>query len=186
MLSNAFSNGREWNVEHDKRVRVDDGELRYADIGNPDGEPVLCIHGTNIADSLITPLQLYSPLFRDYRFISYYRAGYNGSTLDKSSLSDRGGCQARQQLSDHLGIREAHILASSFGADRLRASPRSTPEADTAMLLEPYLPREAEDGVRANIDAFTRAWVSTPRAVKPRRRALHGLVRRPSFWVRWR
>jgi hypothetical protein len=37
--------GREWNVEHDRRVKVNNAELRCAVVG--DGEPVLCIHGTN-------------------------------------------------------------------------------------------------------------------------------------------
>lgn len=158
MMSNAYSNGREWNVEHDRRVRVDNAELRYADVGNPDGEPVLCIHGTNIADSLITPLQLYAPLFQDYRFISYYRAGYNGSTLDKGSLSIEEGARHAKQVLDHLGIDKAHILAFSFGgviAFQLLLD--NAEKAHSAMLLEPYLPREEPDGVKANTDAFTRA-----------------------------
>jgi len=158
VLTNALFNGREWNIEHDQRVRVDDAELRYADIGNSDGEPVLCIHGTNIADSLITPLQLYPRLFEEHRFISYYRAGYNGSTLDKSSLSIEEGANHARQLLDHLGIPKAHVLAFSFGGVIGFQLMLDHPEkVHSAMLLEPYLPREEADGVKANIDAFTRA-----------------------------
>ena len=47
--------GRDWTIEHNQRVKVKNAELRYTVLGS--GEPVLCIHGTNIADSLITPLQ---------------------------------------------------------------------------------------------------------------------------------
>lgn len=158
MLRNALYLGREWNIEHDQRVKVSNAELRYAVIGR--GEPVLCIHGTSIADSLITPLRFFPPLFEDYQLISYYRAGYNGSTLDKSSLSIEEGAEHARQLLDHLGIEKSHILAFSFGGVIGFQFLLSYPErAHTAMLLEPYLPREALDAVQANIDAFNNAMV---------------------------
>src|SRR6185312_12151648 len=113
MYTNTLYLGREWNVDHNQRVKVNNGELRYAVLGQ--GEPVLCIHGTSIADSLITPLKFYPPLLEEYQFISYYRAGYNGSTLDKSSLSIEEGAEHAKQLLDHLGIKRAHVLAFSFG-----------------------------------------------------------------------
>src|SRR5688572_30011283 len=109
----AFYNGREWNIDHNQRVKVNNAELRYAVVGS--GEPVICIHGTSVADSLITPLRLYRPLFEEYQLISYYRAGYNGSTLEKGTLSIEEGAEHVKQLLDHLGIEKAHILAFSFG-----------------------------------------------------------------------
>ncbi|MGH8906551.1 MAG: alpha/beta fold hydrolase [Egibacteraceae bacterium] len=148
--------GREWNTDHDQRVKVSNAELRYAVLGR--GEPILCIHGTNIADSLITALRFYPPLFEEYKLISYYRAGYNGSTLEKSSLSIEEGAEHVAQLLDHLGIEKAHILAFSFGGVIGFQFLLSYPErAHSAILLEPYLPREAPDGVKANVDAFIRA-----------------------------
>jgi pimeloyl-ACP methyl ester carboxylesterase len=130
--------------------------LRYAVIGS--GEPVLCIHGTNIADSLITPLRFFPPLFADYQLISYYRAGYNGSTLEKPTLSIEEGAEHARQLLDHLGIDKAHILAFSFGGVIAFQFLLSHPErAHSAMLLEPYLPREEPAAVQANIDAFNKA-----------------------------
>ena len=148
--------GREWNINHNRRVKVNNGELRYAVLGQ--GEPVLCIHGTTIADSLITPLQFYPQLFEEYQFISYYRAGYNGSTLEKSALSIEEGTEHARQLLDHLGISKAHIMAFSFGGVIGFQFLLSYPErAHSAILLEPYLPREAQDGVQANIAAYTRA-----------------------------
>ncbi len=148
--------GREWNIDHNRRARVDNAELRYTVLG--DGEPVLCIHGTNIADSLITPLRFYPPLFDDYQMISYYRAGYNGSTLEKSTLSIEEGAQHAVQLLDHLGIKKAHIMAFSFGGVIGFQVLLSYPErAHTAILLEPYLPREEPDAVKANTEAFNRA-----------------------------
>lgn len=156
MRRNALYNGREWNVEHDRRAKVSNAELRYAVLGS--GEPILCIHGTSIADSLITPLRFYQPLFDEYQLISYYRAGYNGSTLEKNTLSIEEDAEHAKQLLDHLGIDKAHILAFSFGGVIGFQFLLSTPErAHSAILLEPYLPREAPDGVQANIDAYVSA-----------------------------
>ncbi|MEZ4869563.1 MAG: alpha/beta hydrolase [Caldilineaceae bacterium] len=145
--------GREWNVDHNQWAPVNNAELRYAVVGQ--GEPVLCIHGTSIADSLITPLKFYPPLFNDYQLISYYRAGYNGSTLNKSTLSIEEGAEHVKQLLDHLGIEKAHILAFSFGGILGFQFMLSYPErAHSVALLEPYLPREAPDAIQANVDAF--------------------------------
>lgn len=156
MRRNTLYLGREWDVEHDRRAKVSNAELRYTVLGK--GEPVLCIHGTSIADSLITPLRFYPALFDEYQIISYYRAGYNGSTLEKSSLSIEEGAAHVRELLDHLGLQKAHILAFSFGGVIAFQFLLSYPErAHSAILLEPYLPREAEDGVQANIDAFNRA-----------------------------
>jgi pimeloyl-ACP methyl ester carboxylesterase len=74
MNLNALHIGREWNVDHDRRVKVS-----------------------------------------KYQFISYYRAGYNGSTLNKASLSIEEGAEHARQLLDHLGIAKAHVMAFSFG-----------------------------------------------------------------------
>jgi pimeloyl-ACP methyl ester carboxylesterase len=157
MHAHTIHDGREWNVVHDQVAPVRGAALRYAVIG--EGEPVICIHGTSIADSLITPLRLYPPLFEGRQFISYYRAGYNGSTLESESLSIEEGADHVAQLLDHLGIDKAHILAFSFGGvigfQLLLAHPE---RVHSAILLEPYLPREAEDAVAANTKAFMDAW----------------------------
>jgi pimeloyl-ACP methyl ester carboxylesterase len=156
MLRNAIYLGREWNIDHDRRARVSNAELRYTVLG--EGEPVLCIHGTSISDSLITPLRFFPPLFEDYQLISYYRAGYNGSTLEKSTLSIEEGAEHAKQLLDHLGIAKAHILAFSFGGVIAFQFLLSYPDrAHSAILLEPYLPREEPAAIQANIDAFNRA-----------------------------
>ena len=156
MYENTLYLGREWTVEHDRTAKVSNAELRYAVVGR--GEPVLCIHGTSIADSLITPLRFFPPLFEEYQLISYYRAGYNGSTLEKRSLSIEEGAEHAAQLLDHLGIRKAHILAFSFGGVIGFQFLLSYPErAHSAILLEPYLPREGAAAVQANVDAFNRA-----------------------------
>ena len=154
--TNAFYLGREWNIDLDRRAKVSNADLRYTVLG--EGEPVLFIHGTSISDSLITPLRFYPPLFDDYKLITYYRAGYNGSTLEKSALSIEEGAEHVKELLDHLGIAKAHIVAFSFGGVIAFQFLLSYPErAHSAVLLEPYLPREEPAAVQANIDAFTRA-----------------------------
>jgi pimeloyl-ACP methyl ester carboxylesterase len=156
MNRNALYLGREWNVEHDRTVQVSGAELRYAVLG--DGEPVICIHGTTVADSLITPLQFFPPLLDEYQLISYYRAGYGGSTLEKDTLSIEEGAEHIKELLDHLGLEKAHILAFSFGGVIAYQFLMSYPErAHSAILLEPYLPREEPDAIQANIDAFMSA-----------------------------
>lgn len=157
MLQNALYLGRSWDIPHDRRVAVSGAVLRYTVLG--EGEPVLCIHGTSIADSLITPLRFYPPLFDDYRLISYYRAGYNGSTLAKPSLRIEEGAAHVRELLDHLGIAKAHILAFSFGGVIAFQFLLSYPDrVHSAALLEPYLPREAAPCVQANVEAFNRAF----------------------------
>jgi pimeloyl-ACP methyl ester carboxylesterase len=156
MTTNALYLGRDWTVEHDQTVRVDGATLKYAVVGT--GEPVLCIHGTNMADSMVTPLRFFPPLLDDYQFISYYRAGYNGSTLDKPEVSIEDGAEHAKQVLDHLGVDKAHIMAFSFGGVIAFQFLLSYPQrAHSAILLEPYLPREEPAAVRANIDAYQRA-----------------------------
>lgn len=153
MSRNALYLGRDWTVEHDHTFQASKAELKYTVLG--DGEPVLCIHGTTVADSLITPMKFFSPLLEDYQLISYYRAGYGGSTLETDSLSIEDGAEHVRELLDHLGLEKAHIMGFSFGGVIAFQFLLSHPErAHSAILLEPYLPREAPDAVQANIDAF--------------------------------
>jgi pimeloyl-ACP methyl ester carboxylesterase len=153
MSRNALYLGRDWTVEHDRSFRASNAELKYTVLG--EGEPVLCIHGTTVADSLITPMRFFPPLLADYQLISYHRAGYGGSTLEKDALSIEEGAEHVRELLDHLGIEKAHIMGFSFGGVIAFQFLLSHPErAHSAILLEPYLPREAPDAVQANIDAF--------------------------------
>jgi pimeloyl-ACP methyl ester carboxylesterase len=144
-------------IEHDRRVKVNNAELEYTVVGQ--GEPILDIHCTSIADGLVVPLIKFNPwLLNKYQFISYHRAGYHGSTLEKESLSIEEMAEHAVQVLDHLEIDKAHILAYSFGGVIGFQFLLSYPErAHSAVLLEPYLPREEQDAVQANVDAITRA-----------------------------
>jgi pimeloyl-ACP methyl ester carboxylesterase len=137
---------------------VDNAELRYTVLGR--GEPVLLVHCTSIADGLVTPLVRFNPeLLENYQFISYYRAGYNGSTLQKDSLSIYESADHAAQLLNHLGVDKAHLLGYSFGGVIGFQLMLSHPDrVHSAALLEPYLPREAPDGAQANDEAIARAF----------------------------
>ena len=157
MFENDLKIGREWNIVHDKEFQASNAKLKYAVIGK--GEPVLCVHGTTLADSLITPLQLYRPLFENYQFISYYRAGYNGSTLEKETLTIGEGADHIKELIEHLNLKKVHLLAFSFGGViGFEFILKYREMLKSAILLEPYLPRESKEGIEANTKAFMDAF----------------------------
>ncbi len=143
-------------IEPNKIAKIDGASLRYFDHGT--GEPVLMIHGTSLADSLAVPLRLYEPLYTDYRIISYYRAGYNGSTFEGDKVSIEDGARHAVDILDHLGIKKAHLLAFSFGGViGFEAILKYPDRFASAVLLEPYLPREDPKAIQANYDAYLAA-----------------------------
>src|SRR4029453_6491096 len=95
-----------------KRTAVPEGHVEYEIAG--EGEPVLLIHGSLIADSFL-PLMGETSL-ANYRLIRYRRRGFSGSSAHK------GPCSIERQASDaaallrQLGVRRAHIAGHSYGA----------------------------------------------------------------------
>jgi pimeloyl-ACP methyl ester carboxylesterase len=158
MSKTSFYAGRDFKIVHDQHVKVNGGDLLYTVIGR--GEPVLSIHCTSIADGLITPLLTFYPqLLDEYQFISYYRPGYNGSTQEKESYTIEEMAEHSKQVLDHVGVDKAHIMAYSFGGVVGFQFLLSYPErAATAVLLEPYLPRELPENVKPNNDAIMLAF----------------------------
>jgi pimeloyl-ACP methyl ester carboxylesterase len=150
VTTGAFYAGRDFKITHDQTVKVNDDELRYTVIGQ--GEPVLCIHCTTIADGLVTPLLTFYPqLLEKYKFISYYRPGYNGSTRNSESYTIEDMADHARQVLDHVGVDKAHVLAYSFGGVIGFQFLLSHPErAASGVLLEPYLLREEPDNAAAN------------------------------------
>jgi len=98
---------------------------------------------------------MYPALFEQFQIISYYRAGYNGSTFDGEGVSIEQGANHAIQILDHIGVQKAHMIAYSFGGVIGFQALLSHPDRfQSAVLLEPYLPREAPKGVAANIVAY--------------------------------
>lgn len=132
---------RDWKVVHDKRAQINDEiTLLYAVVGS--GEPVLLIHGAQMADSIIGPFMLHREIFAGYQLISYYRAGYSGSTRPRQPISMLQQAEHAVLLLKSMGVPKAHLIAHSFGGLVALQMAISFPEAvHSAILLEPFLPR---------------------------------------------
>lgn len=147
---------RGYPTDPNKMAAVGDANLRYFDVGS--GDPVLLIHGTSLADALATPLRNYTDFFSGRRVVSYYRAGYNGSTCADGGVSIADGARHAVALLDHLGISKAHLVAFSFGGVIGFEAILKYPERfASAALLEPYLPREGAAAIEANTRAYLEA-----------------------------
>ncbi len=95
-------------------LKVDSAVIEYQVQGN--GEPVLLIPLSLVADGLGCPLLAEPELASRYQLIHYHRRGYMGSTLGNEPLSaDRQASDAFALL-EHLGVKTAHIVGHSFGA----------------------------------------------------------------------
>lgn len=105
------------------------------------------------------PLQLYPQLFEDYQFITYYRAGYNGSTIEKDSMSIEEGAFHAKQLLDHLGIKKVHLISYSFGGIIGFQFMLDYPQyLESSVLLEPWLTRRSEAAVKSLTVIFSKAF----------------------------
>lgn len=96
------------------RAVIDGIALEYKDLGA--GDPVVFIHGAFIADAF-RPLLAETVLAERYRLISYHRRGYGGSSRTSEPVSfaiAAGDCSA---LLSHLGVRRAHVVGHSYGAN---------------------------------------------------------------------
>lgn len=118
MPRHALMPGRDPVIGPDRVAKVGGAQLRYFDRGQ--GEPVLLIHGTSLCDSLAAPLRLYAPFYERHRVISYYRAGYDGSTFEGAGVSIGDGARHAVELLDHLGITKACNTFTHRRASRLR------------------------------------------------------------------
>jgi pimeloyl-ACP methyl ester carboxylesterase len=118
-------------------VRIDGITLEYEAAGQ--GEPVVFIHGSFIADA-------FSPILDDprlsgrFQLITYHRRGYAGSSAPSGvwSIADQAGdCRA---LLRSLGIQRAHVVGHSFGGVVALDLALSAPDlVATLALLEPAL-----------------------------------------------
>lgn len=105
--------GQQSEVNAGGRVRVAGSELAYEVTGDSDGEAVLLIHGSAMADAFA--LLILEPALAEYRLVTYHRRGYGDSgEYEGASLL---GQQAEDALAllDHLNIDRAHLVGHSGG-----------------------------------------------------------------------
>jgi pimeloyl-ACP methyl ester carboxylesterase len=116
---------------------IDGLSLIYEDAGN--GEPIVFIHGSLIADSFI-PLLIEPSLAGRFRLITYRRRGYKGSSAGEGPSSMALQASDLVGLLDLLGIERAHLLGHSYGGVvALRLALDAPQLVQTLTLLEPAL-----------------------------------------------
>lgn len=97
-------------MEH---MQFDSAVIEYQVQGN--GEPVLLIAPSLVADGLGCPLLSEPELASRYRLIHYHRRGYMGSTLGTESLAGDRQASDAAALLRHLEVRSAHVVGHSYG-----------------------------------------------------------------------
>jgi len=95
-----------------ERVRIGEVELEYSIYGP--GEPVLLIHGAQIADAM-RPLVADTAL-QQFQTILYHRRGYGGSSRPFGQTSTEDHVRDAVGLLDSLAIPRAHVVGHSYGA----------------------------------------------------------------------
>lgn len=125
---------REPDPRLDRRVGLPDGrELGYADLGDPEGLPVLYFHGTPSSrldaaafEHAVAPLGL--------RLLSFDRPGI-GLSSPASRPGFVGGAGDAVTLLDELGVAEAIVFGYSGGGPHAIALATSAPERVARLVL---------------------------------------------------
>ncbi len=121
-----------------ERLLVDDAEIEYQVWG--DGEPVLLLHLSGLADGLARPLCGQPELASRYRLIHYHRRGYVGSTVGTQPLTVARQVADAVALLKHLRVQAAHIVGHSYGGLIALQLALDCPEmVNSLALLEPAL-----------------------------------------------
>lgn len=121
-----------------ERLQVDDAVIEYEVRGQ--GEPVLLIHPSIVADGLALPLFGQPQVAERYRLIHYHRRGWMGSTRGSAPLSFERGAADAAALLKQLQIGRAHVVGHSFGGNIALQLGVDAPElVHSLALLEPPL-----------------------------------------------
>jgi pimeloyl-ACP methyl ester carboxylesterase len=125
-----------------ERASLDGGvELEYEAEG--DGEPVLLVHGSLLADGL-SLLRRDSTLNKRYRLVSYSRQGFAGSTHPNKPLSISEQATDCRNLLSYVGLAKAHVVGHSYGGNiALQLAIDAPDRVQSLSLLEGGLPFEA-------------------------------------------
>lgn len=122
-----------------KTAHVDGADIRY-ELSGGQGEPLLLVHGSNLATGLrplAGALEGHAPRLN---LVRYHRRGMGGTTGRERPISV--GRQATDALAllDSLGMASAHILGYSYGATiSIQAALTAPDRIRSLILLEPIL-----------------------------------------------
>jgi pimeloyl-ACP methyl ester carboxylesterase len=118
-----------------------------------DGEPVLLIHGSHVAESFL-PLTREALLADHYRLIRYHRRGFAGSDPHSGPFSIEAQARDALALLQGLGLERAHVVGHSYGAVTALQLTLDAPQAvHSLVLLEPPLRTDAEAGATSEMFA---------------------------------
>lgn len=97
-----------------KPVRLANGiSLSYVELGNPNGEPLLLLHGyTDTSRSW----SLMAPYLADYRLIIPDQRGHGAADAPTCCYSTQVFADDARQLIDALGVQKAAVLGHSMGS----------------------------------------------------------------------
>ncbi len=128
-------------------LQIDDARIEYEVRG--EGEPVLLIHLSVVAEGLAYPLFARPEIASKYQLIHFHRRCYGGSTLGSVPLTAAREAADAAALLRHLGIRRAHVAGHSFGGQIALQLAVDAPDlVHSLALLEPSLPPVPGGGAR--------------------------------------
>jgi pimeloyl-ACP methyl ester carboxylesterase len=118
-----------------KFVEVEGGQIAYREGGDRNGEPILFVHGSTMADSFLRLLS--EPELANYRLISYHRRGYGESSDFDGPITRELQVQDALALLKDLGIDRVHLVGHSQGGHVVQPLASAEPDlVQSIMLLE--------------------------------------------------
>jgi pimeloyl-ACP methyl ester carboxylesterase len=115
-----------------------------------DGEAVLLIHGSHVADAFL-PLTREAALAHRYRLIRYHRRGFACSDPHSGPFGIEEQAQDALALMKHLGLERAHVIGHSYGGVTAIQLALDAPGiVRSLVLLEP--PLWTNDGTAAFVE----------------------------------
>jgi pimeloyl-ACP methyl ester carboxylesterase len=134
-----------------------------------EGEPVLLIHGSHVADSF-RPLTREPVLADRYRLIRYHRRGFAGSDPHAGPFSIEEQARDALALLQVLGVGRTHVIGHSYGAVTalqlaceapsavhslvLLEPPKTTEEMASSEAFAPLIAKYRSGDARGAVDAF--------------------------------
>ncbi|GAA4967264.1 alpha/beta hydrolase [Yinghuangia aomiensis] len=119
-------------------ARVNDTEIAYEVIGH--GEPLLLIHGSNLATGLVPIAGALADKEPPLQLVRYHRRGMGGSGGRTWPIPVRQQAADAIGLLDALGLPSAHVLGYSYGGVIALETALSSPTRVRSLtLLEPIL-----------------------------------------------
>jgi pimeloyl-ACP methyl ester carboxylesterase len=118
-----------------ERTTIDGVRLEYEVRG--DGEPVVLVHGSHVAETFV-PLLAEPALAGRFRLIRYHRRGFAGSMHSEGPVSIAEQADDCGALLRALGIERAHVAGHSYGGAIALQLALDAPEmVHSLALLEP-------------------------------------------------